>query len=302
MKKITNLFQKELLVGDNPFHGISHLSQERARSRSLNAASVVERADLVSKCFRNGANGFMFSVSDITLSILHTMKQQRKIDAIKLYAIIPYTFEYVRVATQTGTPGLAKRFAKQIAKSGDVGTIFKGLKALVRTKPKDILETYLSYEISRIKSSAGNKANLTSVFLHEVVTDMCLALNFRWLFDSHIALMSKIGVLPGFHTRNFPYLVEKFNEWSIDLDEILITTPFNKAGFQMNPSKTECEQALKKFNEANVIAISIFASGYLKPKDAIKYISTLPSIKGVAVGVSNEHQATETFNLLNQIL
>jgi hypothetical protein len=297
-----NGFQKELLVGDNPFHGISHLSQEHARSRYVNAASAAERADLVSNCFRNGANGFMFSVSDITLSILRALQQRREIDAIKLYAIVPYAFEYVRVATQTGTPGLAKRFAKQITKSRDVGTIFKGLKALVRTNPKGILATYLSYEISRIKSSAGKKTNLASVFLHEVITDMCLALDFRWLFDSHIALLSEIGVVPGFHTRNFPYLVEKFNEWSIDLDEILITTPFNEAGFQMNPSKIECEQALKKFNKANVIAISIFASGYLKPKDAMKYISSLPNIRGVAVGVSNERQAIETFTLLRQIL
>lgn len=297
-----NGFQKELLVGDNPFHGISHLSQEHARSRSVSAASAAEKADLVLNCFRNGATGFMFSVSDITLSILRSLKQQGKISGIKLYALVPYAFEYVRVATQKGTPGLAKGFAKQIVKSGDVSTIFKAFKTIVWRNPKDILETYLSYEISRIKSSAGNKANLASVFLHEVITDMSLALNFRWLFDSHISFLSKIGVMPGFHTRNFPYLVEKFNEWSIDLNEILITTPFNEAGFQMNPSKTECEQALKKFDEADIIAISIFASGYLKPKDAIKYISTLPSIKGVAVGVSNEQQATETFNLLNQIL
>ena len=299
---MVNEFEKELLVGDNPFHGISHLSQEHARSRSINATSAAERADLVSSCFRNGSNGFMFSVSDTTLSIIRVLKQRKKIDEIKLHAIVPYTFEYVRVATQTGTPGLVKRFGKQIAMSGDVGTIFKGLKALVGTNPKGFLETYLSYEISRIKSSAGNKANLASVFLHEVITDMCLALNFRWLFDSHIAFLSKIGAVPGFHTRNFPYLVEKFDEWSIDLDEILITTPFNSAGFQMNPSKTECEQALKNFNEANIIAISIFASGYLKPKDAIKYISSLPNIRGVAVGVSNERQAVNTFALLRQIL
>ena len=36
-----------LLVGDNPFHGISHLSQERARSRPGNNDSATDYADIV---------------------------------------------------------------------------------------------------------------------------------------------------------------------------------------------------------------------------------------------------------------
>ena len=57
-----------LLVGDNPFHGISHLSQERARVRSTeqNKGNTEQAAHLVKLCLENGANGFMFSVDEIT--------------------------------------------------------------------------------------------------------------------------------------------------------------------------------------------------------------------------------------------
>ena len=37
----------------------------------------------------------------------------------------------------------------------------------------------------------AQKANLTSVLLHEVVTDMGLALNFDWLFKSYFSYLTK---------------------------------------------------------------------------------------------------------------
>ncbi len=165
-----------------------------------------------------------------------------------------------------------------------------------------LLKTYLIYEISRIKSSAGKQANLSSILLHEIVTDMALALNLSWLFKSYVGFMLDFGIKPGFNTRNFAYLVNKFREWKIDFREILIATPFNKIGFQMNSSRMECEKALANHPEANVIAISILASGYLKPLEAIRYIESLPNLKGVVVGVSKERHARETFKLLKEKL
>ena len=77
---------------------------------------------------------------------------------------------------------------------------------------------------------------------------------------------------------------------------------FNKVGFQMVPSKKECEKALAQLPKPNVLAISILAAGYLKPPEAIDYIAQLPNIKGVAVGVSKEKHANETFKLLREKL
>jgi uncharacterized protein (DUF486 family) len=161
-----------------------------------------------------------------------------------------------------------------------------------------LLKTYLIYEISRIKSSAGKQANLGSVLLHEVITDMALALNLDWLFKSYVHFMLQLGIKPGFETRNFAYLVNKFGQWNIDFREIIIATPFNKIGFQMNPSRTECEKALEDLHTSNVIAMSIFAAGYLKPPEAIEYVQRLPGLQGIVVGVSKQQQARQTFVLL----
>jgi hypothetical protein len=294
--------RKTLLVGDNPFHGISHLSQERARARTGNVDSASGKADVVLTAIKSGADGFMFSVSDLTLSILGNIREQNEIEQVELYAIVPYAYEYVRIATQIGTPALAKKVAKQIAMSGNVGAVLGGLSAVVQMNPRSLLKTYLTYEISRIKSSAGRKAKLTSLLLHEVITDMGLALNFDWLFKSYVSYLSKREIIPGFNTRNFPYLVRKFKEWDVDLEKTVIATQFNKAGFQMNPSREECEKALSSLPRPIVVAISVLAAGYFKPPEAADYLAGLENLKGVAVGVSTVKQARETFALFQERL
>lgn len=294
---------KALLVGDNPFHNISHLSQERIRIRGDALTRPKYAADLVMASLENGANGFMFSVSETTLPILSEIREKGEIERLSLYAIVPYAYGYVRLANQVGgVPGLARKLALEIVMSRNMRTIAAGLKGVLRADPVSLMKTYLTYEISRIRSAAGRQVNLESMLLHQVITDMALALNLDWFFESYVDFMSKLKVTPGFNTGNFAYLVEKFREWNINLRKVTIAPPFNKAGFQMNPSRRICEEALAKIPAPTVIAISILAAGYLSPTDAIQYIAALPNIRGVAVGISKESHALETFRLLRENL
>lgn len=291
----------EFLVGDNPFHGISHLSQRRARLRAIEEkGSEIEHAsEIVKMSLQNGATGFMFSVSDITLSILKKLDQSYKPD---LYALVPYAYEYVRMATRTGgITGLAKKVARQIAFSSTITKTVLNIPGYIKIDPTAFLKTYLIYEIARLKSARKN-ANLKSIMLHEVITDMALALNLDQFFKSYINFLLKQEIQPGFETRNFVYLVNKFSEWKIDFSKIVLATPFNKIGFLMNPSKIECENALEKVSGAKVIAMSILAAGYIEPSKAIDYFLDLPNITHVVVGVSKEKHAIETFRLLRKVL
>ncbi len=292
---------KMLLIGDNPFLGISHLSQERARTRD-SANSAAEKAEIVLESVKNGANGFMFSVSEVTLSILRSLREQYAVDKVELHAMLPYAFEYVRIATQLGTPGLARKFAKQIFVSGNFRAMTGGLASVARMNPKGLMETYLTYEISRVRSAAGGKTKLASVSLNEVIADMGLALNFDWLFKSFITYLKQRKITPGFNTRNLCFLTKRFNEWNIDLEDILITAPFNKAGFQMNPSREECEKNLATHRTPTVLAISVLAAGYFSPLDAAEYIAGLDNLKGVVAGASTQQQARELFQTFSKRL
>lgn len=289
----------QLLVGDNAFHGISHLSQQRARDRHNNPATLDTASQLVRTSLENGANGFMFSVSETTLGILKTLRDK----PLVLYPIVPYAYEYVRLATKVGgIPGLSKKVSKEVVFSKSLFKIIPNVFGLLGARPVNFLNTYLIYELSRIKSAAGKNANVRSVLLHEVITDMALALDLQWFFESYIDFFKDRKMRPGFETRNFPLLVKKFSEWGLESSNITLCAAFNKIGFQMNPSKKHCEQALETYGSYEVIAMSILAAGYLKLPEAVDYILSLNHLGGIVAGVSKESHAVQTFSLLSSKL
>jgi uncharacterized protein (DUF486 family) len=291
------------LVGDNPFHNISHFSQDRARIRDKKATTPKHATDLIECSLVHGADGFMFSVSNTTLSILSELRKRNSIHRLSLYAIVPYATEYIQLSTQVGgIPNLAKKIIGNIILSKNLKTMLTGSIGFLKSDPVALLKTYLTYEINRIKASAGKRALIDCLILHEVLTDLGIALNFDWLFKSYIQIAKNKGITPGFNTVNSAYLIQKFFDWGIDTSEIALVSPFNKIGFQMSPSKEVCEKALTRLSKPNLIAISVLAAGYLTPTEAIEYLATLPNLRGVAVGVSKEKHAVETFKLLNKIL
>lgn len=300
---MVNLNGKLLLVGDNPFHNISHLAQERARARTVDPSDPKYAARLIMLSSEYGANGFMFSVSEKTLSILKELgASSGSLDQLRLYAIVPYAFEYVRLASQLGgIPGLAKKVSKDMLKSRNLSVVWFGLKGFLTSEPADLLKSYVAYEISRVKSSVGKKLHLDSLMLHQLITDTALALDLDWVFKSYVDFLEKGNITPGFNTGNFPFLVNKFVEWGINLDSVVIAAPFNKVGFQMTPSIEECEKTLKMLPAPNVIAISVLAAGYVSPTEAASYLRSLPNIKGASIGVSKEKHAKETFSIFKNL-
>jgi hypothetical protein len=295
------LNEKLLLVGDNPFHNISHLSQERARLRVEDRGGPKYAASLVASSVENGADGFMFSVSETTLAILKELAERKIVNRLRLYAIVPYAFDYVRLATQLGgIPGLAKKFGKNLLSFNNLGTMGLGLRGIFTSDIATLMKAYLSYEISRVKSCVDKSMNIDSVLLHQLLTDMALALDMDYLFESYINFLEGKHMLPGFNTGNFAFLVHKFNDWGIDLGRVVVAAPFNKVGFQMIPSIKECEAALLAMPKPNVIAISVLAAGYVSPNEAFGYIAGLCNVKGIAVGVSKKKHVIETFGLLRE--
>lgn len=296
---------RTLLVGDNPFHGVSHLSQERARSRSSAIGQADYAAGLVATSVQSGADGFFFTASSTTLAICRLLAARETGDNIQLHAIVPYAYEMVRSAVRVGgLPQLGKDIVKQIVLSRELKAAASGIFGVIRSDPAALLKAYLVYEVSRIRSAAkaSENVNLTSVLLHEVVTDMALALDMEWLFKTHIKVIQGRGITPGFDTRNYPLLVEKLQGWGIDLRGVLVAAPFNSIGFQMAPSREACEATLARDDGPDVIAFSILASGHITLQEAAQYMESLPNLKGIAVGVSKEHHAQDTFRLLRDRL
>ena len=282
---------KKLMVGDNPFQEVSHLSEERVRARGKTLTDPTHAADLVIDSVENGANGFMFTANEVSFSILRELKKRGGTDSLELYALVPDVREFVRLAgTSGGVVGLARNLVGEVVSSANFRAVTNGISGILRTDPVSLLRSYLIFELYRLKAVIGKNANLVSLMLHEVLTDMALAHNMEWLFKGHIDFMKNLGIKPGFETRNFSFLVKKFEEWKIDFSEISIACPFNPIGFQMCPTREEWEAALIRIPEAEVIVFSILAGGYLKLPEAIAYLASLPTIGGLPWGYRRKNK------------
>ena len=113
-----------LLVGDNPFLNISHLSQQKARERIENPGDPTFASQLLRLALENGANGFTFSVCDSNLEIIEKLNLQGIDGGLGLYPVVPYAYEYVQKATQRGgISGLIKKLGWDMIKSGNVGSL-----------------------------------------------------------------------------------------------------------------------------------------------------------------------------------
>ncbi len=290
---------KELLIGDNAFIGVSHLSQARARERQ-ESLGLEQAIAVIETAFSSGASGFTFSTHPTNFRILEKLRDEGRVNkGFDLYPVLPYTEGYVRIANEKGTAGLIKETMSRMPLSGKARAfIDTGISALT-FDVAGLLKAYTNMELASYLNAKPKNAKLRAVLLHEVVTDLGLSFQAKDLFESYIDhVREDYGAKPGFVTRNFPKFVNFCETTGLPLKDVVVMTPFNRLGFQMNPSKQGCEESLRSLSSGAVIAVSILAGGYLRLGEAVEYLNTLSNISGVAVGISSRQHARDTFKAL----
>ncbi len=263
--------------------------------------SLVEIVETAVSC---GATGYTFSTHPVNLRILKALQNSSKIrDEFGLYPVLPYAQAYVRLANEKGMRGLIDDILSRLSLPDKAKALFKSSFSALRLDPLGLLKAYVDMELAGYLSEKPENATLRSVLLHEVVTDLCLGLRDVQLLDAFAQhIREKYHASPGFVTYNLVGLVELLRKAGLTLEDMVIMTPFNSAGYQMSPSRQLCETCLSTLDEADVIAMSIIAGGYLKFDEAFDYIRTLPNLSGIAVGVSSKEHAKETFTKLDELL
>ncbi len=280
---------------------MSHFTQARARERveGLKLEQIVAVLDTALSC---GASGYTFTVHPTNYELIKKLGQEENgLRAFDFYPVLPYAEGYVRLANERGMSGLFREILGRLPLSGKASVLVKGSLSAMSLDPIRVLTAYLNMELGAYLKVKPKVTKLRAVFLHEVVTDLGISFGTSKLFESFMAhIVDEYGARPGFVTRNFSRFADFFDRNHLDLRDAAIMTPMNKIGFQMNPSKESCEVALAQLKGGNVFAISILAAGYLKPDEAVDYLRGLPRLTGVAVGVSSEAHARDTFSKLRE--
>jgi hypothetical protein len=259
-------------------------------------------ADVMATAFESGATGFNFVPHQIIEAALSNLRKSGYTPAISLYPMLPDTRTYANTQLRSGTLGLARLFLSDIGAAGRVKSVIQGGLSWLAADPFRALRSYLDIEVSKLHDITLPEFSIDAILMHEIVTDIMVALKLEELAVVYIEqLRDKQKVVPGFVTRNLPKFLQFFEEFGLPIDDVMIMTPFNKVGFQMAPSKSACENALKLYRPRNVVGMSILAAGRVDLGEAIKYVKAI-GLDSVCVGVSTNAQAKETFCTLRKEL
>lgn len=287
---------KEILLGDNPFIGVSHLAQEKSRETQKNL-SIERKVEVIEAAVEAGATGFTFTTHPANLELLKYIKQKKPdtLNKLNYYILVPYATGYVREATKTGVPGLIKRIVL-------TGLRFNNLAYIIPPTPDKFIVLFIESELREYMKILPRE-NIKAVFLHEVLTELVIAFDLEKVITVLNNHFKKQGLGFGLETRNIGYAKRFLEKNKLELEYIM--TPLNLIGYQMVPNKELAEDAIISLSRKGVkiIGINILASGILTPDDSFTYIHNLrDSIYAIAFGTSNPQRARETIKRLQSFI
>lgn len=285
---------KELLLGDNPFIGVSHLAHEKAKEEQ-SEATLENKAEVIEAAVKGGATGFTFSTHSSNLELLKYLRENRPelVERLNYYVLVPYAAKYVREATYTGTVQVMK---KALTSSLNL----RSLRYLLWPEPIGFIKMFLEAEL---REYLAVLQKIRAVLLHEVLTELIVAFNLGQVIKDLVKHFSKRGLDFGLETRNVAQTKRFLETNEIKVDYLM--TPLNPLGYQMTPTKEEAEKSIVELSMRGlkIIAINTLASGAISLKETLNYLSQYRQyIFALAVGTSKSQRALENFRALSMLL
>jgi len=283
-----------ILLGDNAFYGIDHLSHERARNR----ANTVQRLDnvvgLIKYSYELGATGMVVATRpNLREWVEHLKKSSDIVDKLDFHPVLPYARGLQMKLSQLGIINTMKDIMKGAGLRTEIKILAKGGFGFIKKDVVELFKVFIDTEMIKL-----NMIKPKIIFLHPVLVDLALALEMKNIFEAFKNhLDKKYKIKAGLCTKNFPKLITKLDEWDMNFPSIM--TSFNTAGYLMNPSKQAYEAALENY-KGSVLAMNIFAGGYSGLNESANYILSLPKIRNIVVGVSSKEHAKETFEFFTK--
>lgn len=283
-----------VILGDNQFFGINHMSQERAQQ-------LAERFNDNSRIFEAyrsahdvGIRAFMLNSNDKAAEICDFFRDNRSsLPGLVLYPSIPYPHKYANLVAERGILGAIQSVLSGQSALGLLSFAGKGLSLL----GGDLTKTLMMLVDVEMKIYKG--LDFKVIYLQNIVTDLMLGLGFRDVFIEYCSYIGKkYKVVPGFLTMNVPRLAAFLQ--SCGIEDATICGSVNKRGYLMSPDVASYEEYFKKSQKYPFTAMSIFASGAIQPAEAINYVKQ-QGIQSVVFGASSRQHIIATKELIETV-
>ena len=167
--------------------------------------------------------------------------------------------------------------------------IGKGASAVLTRDAMKMMEMLIDVEYKMFRD-----LNVKVFFLQNIITDLILGYGIKDVFEHFCEyIRKKYKVTPGFVTLNMPYLKGKLESWGIE--DVVICSSINAAGFNMHPSKEEYERVIAENDTSKyqLMAMNVLASGSITVQQSFDYINGL-NLQSVVFGASSRAHIKST--------
>jgi hypothetical protein len=279
----------QILFGDNQFFGINHMSEEKARSQAIRFQDTSAILDVLHDAHRAGIAGFMCTTHDKIEEVCNAVRANPgQWTGFKFYPGMPYAHKYANAITELGYVDAVRKF---LPDDGLLSAMMKGGKALLTKDVESVMTLLIDAEMKMFKG-----LETPVVFLQNIVTDLVQGLgsvDALAIFAAHVR--KRYRAEPGFITMNLPKLLPMLKDAGIV--NPIVCANVNKAAFRMSGG-IDAYRAAARANPARVIAMSVFASGSIKPREAIDWVVQEPYVSSIVFGASSRGNIESSVKLI----
>jgi hypothetical protein len=282
---------ERILFGDNQFFGVNHMSEEKARSQAMRFQDINAIIEVLQAALHAGAGGFMCTTHDTIEKIADDVRASpAKWEGFTFYPGMPYAHKYANAVTELGYFDAMLKF---LPKEGMFDTMLRGSKAVLGKDIESMMTLLVDAEMKMFEG-----LHTPVIFLQNVVTDLLQGLGFVdafRIFSEHCK--KRYNAEAGFITMNMPKLLPMLKEAGID--NPIVCANVNKIAFRMSGGIEGYREVVKQY-PARVIAMSVLASGGIRPREAIEWVVNEPYVESILFGASSRANIVNTIELIHE--
>lgn len=280
-----------ILFGDNQFFGVNHLSEEKARQQSMRFQSLAAITDVLQTALHAGVGGFVCTTHEKIERIADEVRADpAKWRGFTFYPGMPYAHKYANAVTELGYLDALRKF---LPREGLVDTMLRGSKAVLGRDIESMMTLLVDAEMRMFHG-----LRTPVIFLQNVVTDLMQGLGFVEafrIFTDHCR--RRYDAEAGFITMNLPKLLPILTEAGIS--NPVVCANVNKVAFRMSGG-IEAYRETAKRHPARIIAMSVLASGGIRPEEAIEWVVNEPYVASILFGASSRANIENTVELIHR--
>jgi hypothetical protein len=281
---------ERILFGDNQFFGVNHMSEEKARAQAMQFKDTSAIMRVLDGAYDAGIKVFMCTTYDRVSEIADIVRANpSRYPDFEFYPCMPYAHKSANAVGEVGIIETLRRYAP----GNIVETLFTGAISGL-TQDVDRLTCLLAD--AEMKPFEGVRTPV--IFLQNVVTDLLLGLKMDSLFGvfaEHVK--NKYGAEPGYITMNLPRLVDALEKQG--LKNPIVCANVNMIGFRMCGGIDAYREVIAS-GRCRAVAMSIFASGAIPPKEAIEWVCGLEGLHSIVFGASSVNNIRQSKELIEQ--